>query len=252
MPALVSLNDIYRVRTSPKKLVMRALRLIGAIDAGEEIESQELEDGIEALNAMVDSWNTEELMIYSLAKNELTLTASQDSHTIGPSGDLDVPRPNSIEAGQAYVSGGSLGSVVRELEVLNQRQWQTLAAAGEESIPAALYYDPSVPLGVLWLSPTPSEAFTFILYAWQMLQQTLTADANTELALAPGYADALAFNLALRIAPEYGKEASGLVVAGAIESKASIKRMNRKPVYAAMPVELMTSGQFDIVTGGFR
>ena len=47
--------------------------------------------------------------------------------------------------------------------------------------------------------------------------------------LPPGYVDALSYNLAIRIAPEYEVTPSPTVAALAIETKANIKRLNSTP-----------------------
>ncbi len=104
MPALSALNDIYRVRTSTQDIIKRALRLIGVLASGEVLLADQLKDGLEALNDMCDSWNTEKLVIWVATRNTFTLTAGINPHEIGPGVSppgLDAPRPNRIEQGQA-------------------------------------------------------------------------------------------------------------------------------------------------------
>jgi len=251
MPVLASLNDIYRVRVSAQGIIKRAMRLLGAIASGEELAAHELADGVEALNHMLDSWNTESLTIYALVRNSLTLTAGQQSHTVGPAGDLDIPRPQSIEQGQAFITGGTLGTTELEIEVYNQHQWAAILDKSTSSIPSRLYYETAFPLGVIWLDPKPDVAYSLLLYTEQMLAQAFMDSVNSDVALPPGYAEAIVHNLAIRLAPEFGKEPPAAVIEGAVTGKANIKRANQKPVYLSMDSAIVGAARWDITTGEF-
>ena len=252
MPVLASLNDVYRVRVSATGIIKRAMRLLGAIATGEELTASEQTDGVEALNHMLDSWNTEKLVIYALVRNALTLTASQQSHTIGPAANLDIPRPQSIEQGLAFITGATLGTTERELEVYTAQQWAAIVDKSTSSIPSRLYYETAFPLGVVWLDPKPDAAYSLLLYAEQMLQQVFMDSVGSDISLAPGYTEALVFNLALNLWPELrGGEPSSMIFNRAVEGKASIKRANQKPIYLACDAALVGPGRWDITTGEF-
>jgi hypothetical protein len=77
----------------------------------------------------------------------------------------------------------------------------------------------------LW--PKPSAANKVVLYSMKAL--TAFATADTAVSLPNGYLRALRYNLAIEMAPEFGREPSALVVTAAQESKEVIKRMNIKP-----------------------
>ena len=231
MPALLSVNDIYRVRTSAKSIIKRALRLIGCLAAGEEIESGALNDGVEALNALLDSWNTEKLTVYALARTTFTLTNGLNPHEIGPAGNLDTGRPNRLEQGQVWITGGTLGTIESELFALSQEEWASIYDSSLSGTPDKFYYEPAFPLGKLWFDLKPDSAYTLILYLETMLQQVFTDTVNTELALPTGYKEALDQGLAIRLTPEYGKSAPPEVIEGAVTAKANLKRLNMRPLY---------------------
>jgi len=250
MPALQALNDIYRVRTSTQGIIKRALRLIGALGAGEPLPADQLEDAREALNDMLDSWNTEKLIIWVLARNTFTLTPGTNPHEIGPGSTvLNAPRPNRIEQSQAWLTGASL-STERELEVLTLKQWQSERLSDLSGIPSELYYEPLFPMGNIWFDVKPDAAYTLILYLEQMLHQVFADGTTTELALPPGYREAIVHNLAIRLAPEFGKDAAPEVINTAVESKASIKRLNMKPILLdGEPASATNAGLWDIRRG---
>jgi hypothetical protein len=66
------------------------------------------------------------------------------------------------------------------------------------------------------------------IFSWSQIDQF--TDVNADIVLPPGYEKALRYNLALEMAPEYGKNPSEIVVAGALTAKAAIKSFNLKPV----------------------
>lgn len=255
MPALASINDIYRVKASTQDIVKEALELLGVIAEGEPLEAAQLQNSLRTFNFMVDNWNTEKLTIYVLARNTFTLTASTNPHEIGPgiaAPGLDAPRQNRLEQGQAWISGGSLGQTEDELEIYTRTEWaDRYDGAAGASLPSALYYEPLFPTAKLWFDVKPDQAYTLVLYLEQMLQQILSDGTTTELKLPPGYAEALASNLAIKLAPKYGRSAPVEVINSAVESKANIKRLNRKPIYFAGDPAIIGGGQFNIFRGDY-
>lgn len=257
MPALASLNDIYRVRTSTQDIIKRALRLIGVLGVGEALPADQLKDSLEAFNDMVDSWNTETLIIYVLARNTFTLTSGTNPHEIGPgSAVINAPRPNRIEQGQAWLTGGSLGTTEHELRVLIREQWESLYDSALSGTPYYLYYEPKFQLANIWFDVKPDAAYTLILHLEQMLSQVFLEGAQggdgttTELSLPPGYKDAIVHNLAIKLAPEYGKSAPVEVINSAVEGKASVKRLNMKPLYLQIDPDLTVDRGYADITSG--
>jgi hypothetical protein len=79
-----------------------------------------------------------------------------------------------------------------------------------------------------------------------MLEQVFIDGATTELTLPPGYKEAIVHNLAIKLAPEYGKSAPVEVINSAVEGKASIKRLNMKPLYLHGDPEIMIGYHPDV------
>lgn len=252
MPVIPSPNAIYSHSTTGKLLLKRALRVIRAIDPGEDIAAAELSDGKEALNQMLDSWNGEKLMVPALGRNQFTLVGGTAAYSVGPAGDFDLPQIIKIEQGDAYIK---LDNLEFELEVLTQPQFAGIALKTTSTRPCQIYYEMASPRGTANFYPVPDAAYTFIHYARQLLAQVVQMEETIN--LLPGYAEAIVFNLAIRQAPEYGKTASAEVIASAVESKATIKRNNIKPSQLEGDPALanrggrgwMVSGAFE--SGGF-
>src|SRR5690242_5956509 len=81
-------------------LIKSALRLAGVLGTGETPSAAEGQDALVILNQMLDSWNAERLMIYTVARQVFSLVANKQAYTLGSGGDFDTPRPPKIE----YVS----------------------------------------------------------------------------------------------------------------------------------------------------
>ncbi len=252
MPVVPSANDIYRVHFSAQDIIKRALRMLGVIAPGESLPADELTDCLEALNDMADQWNTENLNLYVLARNTFTLSAKNPFEIQPGSADFDVPRPNWIKQGQAFLSGGGLGTIERELTVYTREQWARVYRSDQTTIPSGIYYEKLFPAGKVWFDVTPDLAYTLILYLEQMLQQVTSTGTTTELSLPPGYKEALTSNLAIALAPEYGKEPPAAVINLAVTSKASLKRLNKKPLDVRGDPELLIDNEiFDINRGDY-
>lgn len=119
--------------------------------------------------------------------------------------------------------------------------------------PYVMAYQPTFPLGTLWIYPNPTIAGSAFLYTDLILSNfvNLTDPVN----LPQGYARALKKLLALELAPVFGKVVSPQLTLQAKEARALIKGLNAAPVVTLRyDSDLIYSRHTDaswIVTGGF-
>lgn len=207
-------------------LIKSSLRLVGVLASGEEPSSEESADALLILNDLIDSLSTERLTVFEISRDSHTLTASTNPHTIGSSGgNITAARPIRIEEAGIIEAGQT---VEYPLEIVGPRQWAEVADKSIASeIPSKLWYEPEFPLGKIHLYPVPSAAQTLVLYTWKALSSL--AALATELSLPPGYARMLRYNLAVDLAPEYGRTVKPEVSAIARESKVAIQIVNVTP-----------------------
>lgn len=219
-------------------IINRALRLIGAIEAGESPTSDESNDALEALNAMIQSWQTERLFVYALVDTAFTMSAGDSSYTVGPSGNFNLtPRPPKLE--NVYVREGDIDYPVM---LVQQDRWYAIAdKTSGGSIPELAYYEPSLSTGTLQVWPVPSSANSLHIVTWTTLA-TLSA-LGTTVTLPQGYERALAYNLAIEIAPEYQKAPSAEVQRIALDAIANIKRANIRPILSYTELSLLVGGR---------
>lgn len=207
-----------------RDLVFGALRLIGAVDANASLTAQEAADGMEALNLLIGSLNTERLTIYTIRSEEFTLTGGQGSYTMGPGGNFNTARPVRIEDAKYKV-----GDQEYPLRVLNDQEWQSLDLRTLGGFPSCLHDSGAYPLAVISLWPVPSAADKVLLFTWKAISEF--TQVTDEILLPPGYGRMLKYNLAVELAPEFNAAVPDSVALIARESKAAIKRLNIQPIY---------------------
>jgi hypothetical protein len=211
-------------------IIYPALRILRLVRPGHGPQSEWIVEALAALNAMLDSWNTERLTVPAVLRSTYTLVSGTQSYTIGPSGTFMVSdRPSRIEkAGLLDITNNPAQPIELPMEVLTVEQWKAIPVKTVTStIPLKLYYDQSLVVGngTLYVWPVPSVANQLALYLWQTMLQFQTVEEP--FALYPGYLRAIQYNLAVELAPRFETAVlSPLTLDTAIKSKGAIKALN--------------------------
>lgn len=203
-------------------LIKGSLRLCGSLGIGRGIGASAEADCLLTLNAMLASWNTERLTVYTTVEATYPLVANQATYTIGPSGaDFTAARPNRIDRAAIVLEAYRL-----PIEVLTEQRWSwILERANQAPMPVAIYSDGGSPLSTLHLWPIPTTASGLVLTTWGAL--TAFGAVTDTIALPDGYERALMYNLALELAPQFpDSRLTPIVVETARQAKAAIKRLN--------------------------
>jgi hypothetical protein len=211
--------------TTAHDVIRGAMRLIGAVDPGEELTSSEAADGLELLNEMLESLSNEQLACYTVLQENFALSSGVGSYTIGSGATFSTTRPLNILSAFLRDSG-----IDYPLRVLPREEYDRIQAKTTQYQPEYLLYTPSVANGVITLYGVPAKAYAVTdgLYINSMKQLQSFAGLTTSIVLPSGYKRMLRYNLALEIAPEYNRKPSEAVLAIARESRASIKRLNSR------------------------
>lgn len=234
-----------------REIVTASLRLLGVLAPGENLGASEATDGLSALNRMLGSWSNESLLINAKVRDELTLTPNDQQYSMGTGADFNTARPIRIE--EALIRDESSSPAIEiPVKLLTKEEWAAIQVKESTSTyPHSLYAEGTYPNETINLYPKPTAAHKLVLYSWKPLPEIATLD--TSVSLPPGYDDALIYNLAIRLAPEYGRAVSDAVGITATEAKAAIKRINHKPRYLKVDDALSPrGGGFNIYTGGSR
>lgn len=225
-------------------LISSALKAIGVLGAGETADSEDTTDGLLRLNDLLDALGTERQSMFYVLRTTKTLTASTTSYTIGSGGSINIVRPTIIERAGLIIDTTATTPVEIPIPVLtNQEYARDVIKTLTSALSTAIYYDHgwTAGLGIIYVLPIPTVSTTqLVLYTPQAL--TAFADLVTDYTFPPGYARFLRTNLALELAPEYGRPADPVLVQQAMDSKADVKRSNHRIAEMALPAGLGDSG----------
>lgn len=242
--------------TSAQQVIYWAFRLLQVLRTGQTASPEAMDDGLFALNALVDGWNSERLMSYGAVRNVYDLTPGVQEYTLGPGGSLDGPRPEQLlRASLLWGDGGT--QIEYKITPLTLDQWASIPSKDiNTSIPGVLYTDGAYPLTTLYVWPGPNQAAQLVLYTWQVFQGFSTFEDTVS--LPPGYLNALQWNLAAHLAPAMLVHTKGRQqLLGSIEEKArmfkaQVKSLNL-PILDIKPAPMFRTGNgwWDINSGNW-
>lgn len=230
--------------TTARTIIERAYKKIGVLGAGQSLTAEEAQDGLIALNYLLESWSIEGGLVYTETEETFPLTSAQ-SYTIGSGGDFDTTRPVNVKLVTV-----KQGTIDYTLDKYDQIQFGEISQKALSGIPTVYYYNGNQPLATISFYPKPDSVTSCTIYSVKELARFATLD--TDQTLAVGYGRALEFNLCIDLAPEHGITASPEIVKVANESKAAIFTANSNNDNNAMTVDealTSSSSRFDIYRG---
>ncbi len=207
-------------------LLRSSFRMINQLRPGYIYSPSELIDGLFVLNAMLDSWASDDINGFCTLIQSFTLVPGRGTYTIGPSGDFNGARPTSIDKATLVVLTNPASPLRLDIDILNAQQWQRIGLQLTPStLTRQLFYNPTLTLGTCNFWPVPTEADQVELSSQQMLGGGF-ANSTDSFVAPPGYLDAVRYNLAVRLAMEWNQPLKPGVEALASEALAKIQRLN--------------------------
>ena len=74
----------------PIDIISRALKDIGALEAGETPTPEAAQDAFDMLNDLLDQWSNEDMMVFYKSEIVFPIVAGQTQYTIGPGGNINA------------------------------------------------------------------------------------------------------------------------------------------------------------------
>lgn len=227
-------------------LVFANLNVLGQ---GETMDATLSADLLTRANNWIDALGTERQTIYYTARNPYTLTANDQTYTIGSSGNFNQERPLWIPFASVIPTGDN--PVEIPVAVLTLKDWALKSIKGSgvisgqsftSTFPTELYYDYawSSGLGQIIVWPMPTTACVLVLYTPVAL--TEFADLDTDYTFPPGYRRFIETNLTIELAVPYGRAVSDDMMQRAVEAKAQIKRANARLIDASVDPATLSRG----------
>jgi hypothetical protein len=210
-----------------RDLIRTSLRMIGVLASGENPSAEEQNDAFWALNNMVAQWSIQKLFIYSITEEIFQFNVNQQIYTMGPGGDFNTTRPNKFYRMNVRINANTSSQLDIPMHIMNTAEWAAIGVKlTVSSWPTHVYPDFQNPLVVLNFWPIPQQTQAIEMFSWKSLA-AFTSPTQV-IALPPGYMEALESNLAVRLAPEYGKAVPQVIADLATTTKMNIKIENHK------------------------
>jgi len=235
------------IMASAGDIINGSLRLLGVLAEGEVPSAETSQDALNAMNQMIESWNTERLAVYAMQDQTFVWPAGAITRALGPSGDFVGNRPVLLDDATYFVSNG----VSYGIKFINEQQYTGIAVKDASSTyPQVMHVNMTYPDIEMSVYPMPSSALEWHFISVQELTQP--ANLATQLHFPPGYLRAFRFNLACEMAPEFGVEPAPQVRRMAMTAKRNLKRINNPNDVLAMPYSIIATRQrFNVYAGNY-
>ena len=215
-----------------RDVIEPALRLLGVSSSEEPVQPDMAQAGLLALNALLDAWAVDRLMIPRRPKLTLPLVAGKPTYSWGyvrgelTPADVSAPAPVRLELCVLSVTDGSTQEW--ELTVLEQRDYETGIWLKQmtSSYPECVYLDPTRPYATLYVWPIPEWPYQLRLFPWPALP--LYPHWDSIMDWPEGYLRALQYALAVDLGPQYGVEASPTVQRVAMAARQDLSPVNAR------------------------
>jgi hypothetical protein len=221
-------------------IIKLALKSIGVLGSGQSPSAEDADDALSALQDLIASWSAENLMVYYIEEQEnFTLVSGTPSYTIGSAGDFNTTRPTEIVGAFVRVSDRDY-----PVEIVDANTYRKRPLKSQANTPYYLYYNPDYPLGDVYVYPAGDGE----LYIDSIKPLEEPSAVSDDMTFPEGYNRALRFNLAVDLAPEYGRQVSPELRVLAKESKQTIKRRSAAFHVEAVPIAMIgvAGARFDI------
>lgn len=188
--------------TTAQNLIDGALRLLGVISAGGSPSTAMSNNALVSLNMMISSWGARSIVTRALVRESFSIASSAASYSIGVGQTINTAKPLVIASAFTRDSNG----IDTGLDIITREQFDAFPDKDIEGLPHSLFYDPGLTqqatqIGTIYLYPEAEANRTLFLESEKQLTQI--ASLATALTFELYYEEALKYNLAIRLAPEY-------------------------------------------------
>jgi hypothetical protein len=201
----MALSGSYDWTLTRDQVITGALRKLAVLPSGGSASTAQTNDASDALNALVKAFQADGMPLWAITSHTFTVTDGTSSYAIGVSQTLNVAAPLKIIQALRTVSGES----AVPMTVINRYDFQVLPNLSTiEGTPVNLYYQPTLgtssePKGTIYLWPVPNNSTDTITIHYQRPYQDMDAAGNN-FDFPSYWMQALIYNLAWALAPEYG------------------------------------------------
>lgn len=173
--------------TTVAEIVNLSLRDVGVVGEGQTASGETMADAFTTLNQMLGLWQADGLYVYAHKDVTATLTGAA-TYTVGVGGAVNVARPIKIDSAYWRSAGVDYPvDVIRSLE-----EYSRINNKLGGTMPAAICYVPSFPLGTLYVYPNGATGELHLITRTDL--PTFVALTDT-IIIPPEYITALRYSL---------------------------------------------------------
>jgi len=213
-----------------RDIIVQALRKLGIGTPGETLAADEMNACLDALNVMLKSWSGRSLLTTAQVQESFPLVGGLATYTIGPA----VIAPNFITVKPITVCSGFIrdqNNTDYPIGLISREEYNSFDTKSNTGLPENLFYDPgptqqNIQTGMINLYLTPDSTNTYTLFIVSEKPFTTFATLNTAYTFPDVYERAMIYNLAMELAPEYGKTIHPEVAASADEALDIVEAIN--------------------------
>lgn len=223
-------------------LIDASARLTRVKGRGRPLTGEESAAWLNALNMMLDSWAVDDLLIYGITKEALTLATSAKSYSIGASGDFNTTRPEQIV--NMFIRAGDEDHPVR---IIDSAEYAAIGNKNISARPSRAWYNPTWPTGTIYFESKPTVGEKVVIDSLKPISSF--ANLSTTVTLPPGYEALIKYNLAIEVANEYGRSVMPETATLAAKLMDKVKRRNKRIPKLGVDSALQPQDSFNILTG---
>lgn len=213
----------------------------GVLGQNETPTTSEADDALSTLNQMLAMWRTQSLTVYCQKQETLTATGAL-SYTVGPSGDVNIERPPSID-GALWRSNGVDTPLI---PIHSFEDYQDITIKVLNGAPSAFYYRPASPQGQLFIWPSPNIGSIVLT---MKIPMPIYTNIYATVDLPPEYEGAIRWNLALMLCSMFGIQIPAAVAMFAKQTKRALRINNTHLKTMRMPDAVLSTTLYNINSG---
>lgn len=222
----------YDYSLTRDQIIARAYRLVGATSTDQALTAAQLSDGVISLNSMIKEWQNDHIFLWTLREFTIDLVAGTASYAIE-----DDPAIMDLDSAQVRI-----GTQDRPLQVVSWREYFDLPDKTNAGTPELVCIDARL-TPTLYFWPTPNDSTQdFRGLGIAKLKDAETSGAAGTMDFTQRWFGALAYGLALELAPEAG------ITLGErdwLQKKFDEKLLKAKRGDLARVTEMIVDGSYD-------
>ncbi len=147
-------SGVYTFNRNRDQIIIAALRLVGAVETGQPVAPEQIQDTAEALNILIKHLVMEVGALWAIVPLSLPLDLTSQSYTIGPTGVLVTVKPLDILEARRKDSDNN----ETMLTACNRDEYMNLSNKASIGVVNQYYYQPMLVNGILYVWPVSSSA----------------------------------------------------------------------------------------------